>query len=107
MHIDIKSILYSKGSSLAIDTEISPEELDFSYQDYRLCRPLAFRGTMQNTEKGILTLTGRIQTSYEGDCARCLAPVKVDLDLDVIETFRSAALSGAAEDEDQDCRWFE
>ncbi len=99
MLIDIKSISHSTGASMAIETKISPEELIFSFQGYRLTQPLLLEGLLQNTGEGILSLAARIRTAYAGECARCLNPVFTELDLQIVETFRPAA-ADAAELED-------
>lgn len=100
MLIDIKTISHSRGASIAIETETSPEELIFSFQGYRLTRPLVFQGMLQNTGDGILSLTGRIRTAFAGECARCLVIVQTELDLQLAETFRSAATAQTAGLED-------
>jgi uncharacterized protein len=100
MRIDIKSILYCTGASLAVETEISPKELAFSFQDYRLTRPLTFQGTLLNTGDGILTLNGRLETGLEGGCARCLVPVQIELDIPVVDSYQPAAHDAADVDED-------
>jgi len=87
MLIDIRTISQCTGASVAIEREISPEELPFSAQDYHLTRALVFRGQLQNDGDGILSLTGQIQTAYAGECARCLAPVVRDLDVALTEAF--------------------
>lgn len=99
MLIDIKSISHSKGASMAIEVEKSPDELPFSSLAYRLTRPLSFSGTLTNTGDGILTLTGRIQTAFSGECARCLAPVTCDLNLSLSESYQAAATLATAADE--------
>lgn len=90
MLIDIRTISRSTGASMAIETEISPEELDVSSLGYRLTRPLSFRGEVQNAGDGILSLTGQIETGYEGDCARCLVPVAQELSGPIAESFQSS-----------------
>lgn len=99
MRIDIKSISHCTGASLTIETEISPSEMTVSFQGYRLTRPLSFAGQLQNTGDGVLVLTGRIRTGYEGDCARCLVPVQAELDVTLSDVFRPKAEEGEAEDE--------
>jgi len=100
MLIDIRTISRSIGASLAIETEIGLSELDFSFQGYRLTRPPFFKGLLQNADNGILTLTGRISTGYEGECARCLQPVREELDIPLTETFRSVSSADDPDDGD-------
>lgn len=85
---------------MAIETEIGLSELDFSFQGYRLTRPPFFSGLLQNVGNGILTLTGRVSTGYEGECARCLQPVREELDLPLAETFRPVSSTDESADED-------
>jgi len=100
MLIDIRTISRSTGASLAIETEIGLNELDFSFQGYRLTRPPFFAGLLQNVGNGILTLTGRVSTGYEGECARCLQPVREELDIPLAETYRPPTSADAADDEE-------
>jgi uncharacterized protein len=100
MLIDIKSISRSVGATLTIETEIGPDEPFCQFKDYRLTRPLVFRGALQNNGQGIINLTGRIQTAYSGECARCLARVESDVDLPVSECYRPAIQAAAGEDDD-------
>ena len=90
MLIDIRTLSRCTGASVAIEWEISPEELPFCSQDYRLTRTLVFRGKLQNDGDGILSLTGQIQTAYAGECARCLVPVGRDLVVALAEAFLPA-----------------
>jgi uncharacterized protein len=100
MLIDVKSISASKGASMTVETEIDPDELVFSALEYQLTRPLVFQGLLQNTGNRILALTGRIRTSFAGECARCLMPVECSLDLPLTEAFRPAKSAEAPDDED-------
>lgn len=99
MLIDIKPISRSAGAALAIELEISPDDLDLTSLGYRLSRPLEFRGLLQNTGNGILALTGRIQAGYEGDCARCLTTVGADLEIAVSDNFQPGDDAGDEKDE--------
>ena len=100
MLIDIRTISRSIGASLTIETEISLNELEFSFQDYRLTRPPSFRGLLQNTGDGILTLTGQLSAGYEGGCARCLTTVHEELDIPLAETFQPMKSAEESGDED-------
>jgi uncharacterized protein len=100
MLIDIRTISRSTGASLAIETEIGLSELNFSFQDYRLTRPPFFTGVLQNVGNGIFTLTGHVSAGYEGECARCLQPVREELDLPLAETYRPLASADAAGDDE-------
>lgn len=104
MLIDIKTISQSKDALLAIETEISPEELDLKSLGYQLVRPLAFHGTLQNMGDGILSLTGQLETAYEGDCARCLVSVQRPLSIRIAERYLPAAMP-AGEDNETDYRY--
>jgi uncharacterized protein len=99
MLIDIKSISRSLGATLTIEMEIGPEEPFCQFQEYRLTSPLVFRGVLQNSGDGMITLTGRILTRYSGECARCLTGVESDLDLPVEERFRIQGQAGTSDDE--------
>lgn len=100
MLIDIKSISRSTGASLTIETEISLNELDFSFQDYRLTRPPFFRGLLHNTGDGILSLTGRVSAEFEGACARCLTTVRKELDIPLAESFQPLRTADDSGDKD-------
>ncbi len=99
MLFDIKTISRSVGATLTIETEIGPDEPFCQFQDYRLTRPLVFRGVLQNSGQGIITLTGRVQTAYSGECARCLTVVESDVDLPVSECYRPATQAAAGEED--------
>jgi uncharacterized protein len=100
MLIDIKSISRSLGATLTIETEIGPDEPLCQFQEYRLTSPLIIRGVLQNSGAGTITWTGRLRTTYSGECARCLAEVESELDLPVEERFRAQGLTGSGEDGD-------
>ncbi len=104
MQIDINPIIKSTGASLAIETEITAQDLGFSFQDYRLIRPLSLKGELVNTGDGILLLTGHLSAAYEGDCARCLEPVSAEIDLDLDEVFQPGHPS--AEDLEREVYWY-
>ena len=95
MLIDIKSISRSRGASLTIETENGPEELSSDLKEYKLTRPLVFKGKLQNSGEGIMTLTGQIRTAYSGECARCLTRVELEVDLPLVETFRLSEIAGS------------
>ncbi|NLK89715.1 MAG: DUF177 domain-containing protein, partial [Clostridiaceae bacterium] len=86
------------GAWQAIEIESQPEDFDLSSLGYHLVRPLSFRGRLQNTEDGVLVLEGQVAATYEGECARCLRPVRRSLELAVFERYRPAG-KAAADDE--------
>ena len=98
MLIDIKTISQSTGAWQAIEIESQPEDFDLSSLGYHLVRPLLFRGRLQNTEDGVLVLEGQVALTYEGECARCLRPVRRSLNLAVSERYLPAGET-AADDE--------
>jgi uncharacterized protein len=100
MLIDIRSISRSLDATLAVETEIGPDEPFCKFQEYRLTSPLVFRGVLQNSGDSAITLTGRIRTTYRGECARCLTEVESELDQPVKERFRAQGQAGSGEDED-------
>lgn len=105
MLIDIKTISRSTGASLTIETEIGFNELDFSFQGYRLTRPPIFRGLLQNNGDGILTLSGRVSVGFEGECARCLQPVREELDIPLAETYQPLTDEPGSDDKDVGYRY--
>lgn len=98
MLIDVKSISRSRGASLTIETETDPEEMSSTLKEYWLTRPLIFNGTLQNGGEGVMNLEGRIRTTYNGECARCLTQVEVAVDLPLSEIYRLSDLAGAEDD---------
>jgi uncharacterized protein len=100
MLVDIKNISRSFGATLTIETEIGPDEPFCQFQDYWLTRPLVFRGVLQKSGEEIYNLSGRIQTAFAGECARCLVRVESAVDLPVSECFRPAAQAETGEDDD-------
>ncbi len=100
MRIDIKTISRSKEAFIEIETELDPDDLAVSIQDYRLIGPLSFTGRLQAAGDGVFALNGRLTAAYEGECARCLIPVQCRADVALKETYRPAAAPEEGEVED-------
>ncbi|MDR3688382.1 MAG: YceD family protein [Fimbriimonas sp.] len=80
--LDLNDVLQHPGRELAVDisTEL-PEEADVE-----LLKPL--EGYLEAVSTGnILLLTGSFSTRITLECARCSAPLEVDLDFEVDEQF--------------------
>jgi uncharacterized protein len=89
MLIDITTISRSTGASLTIEAEISPKELALAFQGKVFDQPLFFSGMLQNTGKGVFSLTGAFRTRYSTDCARCLGPASINIEAPLSEQFLS------------------
>jgi uncharacterized protein len=108
MLVDIKPIARAAGASLPVDLSGTPEAVGLNDAGYRFPGPVTFAGTVSNTGDGLLVLTGTAAASYEGDCGRCLRPVRGNLSATVAETYRSRhavdadrkAKAGTVEDDD-------
>lgn len=78
--LDLSEIVVRAGmrSTIEVDQESVEDE------DLRFAEPLAGSVTFQNAGD-ILRITGRVRTVLEIACARCLADVRVPLDVEVDE----------------------
>lgn len=86
MKLDITPISKQPGESLPFQfvtgwSEIGSEE-DAVFED-----GIEVSGRAVNVGEGIYEVTAHVRAVYEGECARCLAPVQVPLEFDLCERF--------------------
>jgi uncharacterized protein len=55
--------------------------------------PVDFTGAVEKIEGG-LVVTGRVHTSWEGECRRCLGVARGEVDVDVREMFEAEPVEG-------------
>lgn len=89
MLVDIKPIARNAGTSLPVEVSGTPDSIGLAFPAYRFPGPVAFAGKVANTGDGLLVLTGTATTPFEGDCGRCLRPVRGTLSAEIAETYRS------------------
>lgn len=79
MIFDLKRIAVSDGEAIpfSYDTDLSKEEMN---GEYPFRTPVHVEGEIRN-HLGVLKLHATVRALYETQCARCLAPVKVDLNV--------------------------
>ena len=80
--LDLNDVLQHPGRKLAVDisTEL-PEEAEID-----LVKPI--EGYLEAVSSGnVLLITGKFQTRAVLECARCSAPLEVDVEFDVDEQF--------------------
>jgi uncharacterized protein len=75
-----------KGPTGAVRRYELKEEIDNLDPDLKPLRPLVGRVTLMRTTQGVLA-TGRMRTTLEGTCKRCLEPCAVRVDLSLEEEF--------------------
>ena len=85
MKVDISEILRVNGASMELDFEEIPPDKE-PMEGYLLNGKISFTGILTNTND-ILHLDGRLKTSYESECYRCLSKVYGVLDLKIEENF--------------------
>lgn len=95
MKLDLKRIAVTDGEALpfSYDTDLSKEEWN---GEYPFRTPVHVEGEVRN-HLGVLRLNATVRAQAETRCARCLAPVKVDL-----ETPCSMILSADVQNDERD-----
>lgn len=79
MKLDLKRIAVTDGEAIpfSYDTDLTKEEMN---GEYPFRTPVHVEGEVRN-HLGVLKLHATVRALYETQCARCLAPVKVDLNV--------------------------
>ena len=79
MRFDLKRIAVNDGEAIpfSYDTDLSKEEM---HGEYPFRTPVHIEGEVRN-HLGVLKMHATVHALYETQCARCLAPVKVDLNV--------------------------
>ena len=80
MELDLKRIAVTDGEVIpfSYDADLTQEEMN---GEYPFRTPVHVEGEVRN-HLGVLQLHATVNALYETRCARCLAPVKVDLHTD-------------------------
>lgn len=91
MTLDMRPMLRGEVSRISVDYMLTPEELT----DVTLVGDAHVMGEITN-EAGYMRLTLEATLNYEGECARCLSPVK---DIFVMQFERTVADEGTLTDE--------
>jgi uncharacterized protein len=79
MKLDLKRIAVTDGEALAFSYDTDLTDLDFN-GTHPFATPVHIEGDIQN-HLGVLKLHATIRALYETQCARCLTPVNVNLDV--------------------------
>ena len=85
---------------IRFDTAFPPGEIDYLDQSLRQLSPLEAQGEAEllaNT-LGEIRVKGHLAVTMEGDCDRCLDPVRLPLDIDFDLFFRPAATAPEREE---------
>ena len=100
MLLDLRGV---RGGSEEVTRQYRPDAFPRTDEDFRIAEPvdLAIRIT-KDAQK--VRLTGRLRTSLEVNCSRCLEPfrVPVDADLDQIFLPEGASVVSASDDDEDD-----
>ena len=84
-----------RNGAIAIERELSAEELELTDDEFRFPAPIA-AGLKARLEAGEVRLTGTLRTQIETDCARCLEPATMAFEAPVDEVWAKAdPLEGA------------
>lgn len=92
MKINVKKLLNGEISSQSFEYEFP---IEFKETDYKFPEPAHVKGEIRNAG-GYIPLKAVSEVTVEGQCARCLAPVKENLS---VEFTRTVAASLEEEDE--------
>ncbi len=95
MKLDLKRIAVTDGETIpfSYDADLTQEEM---HGEYPFRTPVHIEGEVQN-HLGVLKLDASIRALYETQCARCLEPVNVALDVPC-----EMILSSEVQDEERD-----
>ena len=98
MLLDVSPIIKLQGARIELDDDIGLGGAEFLGESYSFTEPLRIKGEIYNNGQS-LTLNARVTGRMETECARCLAPVEADVDIEIHELL-SRTEDGASEDED-------
>jgi uncharacterized protein len=84
MVIDVSRIIKHDGASQNVDFTGMIEEIDEVFSGYAFNKPVRFSGNIVN-EKGILKLSGVIETVYDAQCGRCLSAMEIGVSMAIKE----------------------
>lgn len=95
MKLDLKRIAVTEGEAIpfSYDIDLTQEEMN---GEHPFRTPVHVEGEVRN-HLGVLKLHATVRALYETQCARCLAPVNVDL-----EALCDMVLSGDAQNDERD-----
>ena len=105
MVVDIKPIARSTGAFLPVEVSGTPDSVGLAFPGYRFHDPVSFTGKLTNTGDGLLVLQGTAATFFEGDCGRCLRPVRGKLSATVAETYRSRYHADVGQQEEEETEY--
>jgi uncharacterized protein len=85
--IDVRELGRRAGAMRTLERTVpAPPELALDLVGVPDGAPLLLTLTLQSVTEGVL-VTGTVQANAEGECGRCLDPVRFDLVVDVMELF--------------------
>ncbi len=92
MKFDIKAIARTGGAVMEIEAAAAPDRIGLAFPGFTFdpADVARFHGSLQNAGHGILVLSGTAAVVYHTHCARCLAPIRREIQTQVRETFRPA-----------------
>ena len=95
MKLDLKRIAVTDGETIpfSYDADLTKEEMN---GEYPFRTPVHIEGEVRN-HLGVLNLHATVRALYQTQCARCLAPVNVDLNVPC-----GMILSAEVQDEERD-----
>ena len=98
MTIDLTKALFHPGQNYPFsgEVEIPPQEIHGDTIRFDAAR---LEGTLFSADDAIF-LSGTLQTTAHGECAVCLSPVDVPMNIPFEETFRKTAAAEGEESED-------
>lgn len=88
MLIDVRDILKASGLSKSVELEFAADGCGISGADTECAFDELFtvKAELSNV-KGMIRVKGRVRTGYGAYCARCLKPVRVNLDVALDDEF--------------------
>ena len=92
-----------RGGTEEINRQYAPEAFPPAEGDFRIAEPVELTVRLTKDSKKI-RLTGRLRTTLEVECSRCLDAFRVPVDADLDQMFlpEGTEITGASDDDDED-----
>ena len=100
MLLDLRAF---RGGSDEIARQFQPDAFPRTDEDFKIVQPVDLKIQVTKDAQKV-RLTGRLQTTLEVTCSRCLEPIQVPVDASLDQMFlpEGAQIVSASDDEDDD-----
>ena len=89
MKIDIRAVSRDTGALMDVDIYLEPSQIGLESEGFMFRHPVRFAGIVKNISKGVLQLTGNVQTVVNANCDRCLSETEFEVSDMVDVIFKS------------------